>query len=226
MPAALAALAVVIGLVAGCSSSDSADQASAEAPALLQQSAQSTKALTSAHLDILVTGKIQGLPIKTLSGELTNVPATAVSGNATITMKGVDVDIELVVIGGKLYASLSPGSWLDMGLALDIYDPSMILDPNIGLASMLNSFSDPTTQGTEKINDIETVKVTGELDPEAVNRLVPQIKATEPMPGTAWIERGGEHRLVQAMIDTGDGNSVQMTLSDWNKPVTVTKPQM
>lgn len=225
VPAALTALVVAVGLLAGCSSSDSEDQTSSDATTLLQQSAEATKALTSAHLEIVVNGKIDGLPVKKLSGNLTNVPATAVTGNATITMRGSDIDIELVVIDGKLYASLSPGSWLDMGLALDIYDPSMILDPNAGLANMLANFSDPTSQGTEKVNGIETVKVTGPVSAEAVNRLVPQLKATEEMPGTAWIEKDGDHRLVQARIDDND-SSIQMTLSDWNKPVTVTKPEV
>ena len=45
------------------------------------------------------------------------------------------------------------------------------------------------------------------------------------MPGTAWIEKDGDHRLVQARIDDND-SSIQMTLSDWNKPVTVTKPEV
>lgn len=46
------------------------------------------------------------------------------------------------------------------------------------------------------------------------------------MPATAWIEKDGDHNLVQAQIDPSDGNNIQMKLSDWNKPVTVTKPQV
>jgi lipoprotein LprG len=30
--------------------------------------------------------------------------------------------------------------------------------------------------------------------------------------------------LVQAQVDQSEGNSVQLTLSEWDKPVTVTKP--
>ena len=39
-----------------------------------------------------------------------------------------------------------------------------------------------------------------------------------------WIEKGGDHNLVQAQIDPASGTSIQMTLSNWNTPVTVTKP--
>jgi lipoprotein LprG len=39
-----------------------------------------------------------------------------------------------------------------------------------------------------------------------------------------WIQETGDHQLVQAKLDQSAGNSVQMTLSNWNAPVQVTKP--
>jgi lipoprotein LprG len=113
-----------------------------------------------------------------------------------------------------------------MGPAADIYDPSTILNPDTGLANMLNGFSDAKSEAGEKINNVDTVKVTGKVSADAVNKLIPQLQATAPLPGTAWIEKDGDHNLVQASIEQSSGNSIQMTLSDWNKPVTVTKPQV
>ena len=46
------------------------------------------------------------------------------------------------------------------------------------------------------------------------------------MPGTVWVEKDGDHKLVQARVEPSSDTSMQMTLSDWNKPVTVTKPQV
>lgn len=219
----LAAITTAAALVAGCSSSNSATSLP-DAPGLLQQSSQTTKGLKSAHLEITVNGKIEGLPVKKLSGDLTNVPATAVQGNATITMAGSDVDVQLVVIDNVLYASLSPDSWLDMGPAADIYDPSTILNPDNGLANLLASFTDAKSESAETVNGVDTVKVTGTVSADAVNKLIPQVKAAGPVPGTAWIAKDGDHNLVQAQIDPSSGNSIQMTLSKWNDPVTVTKP--
>jgi lipoprotein LprG len=220
---ALATVGAAAALVAGCSASSSSASLP-DAPGLLQQSAQTTKGLKSGHLDITVTGSIEGLPIKKLSGDLTNVPATAVQGNATISMGGSDVDIQLVVLDNILYASLTPNSWLDMGPAADIYDPSAILNPDTGLANILAGFADAKSEGTETVNGVATVRVTGNVSADAVNKLIPQIKATAAIPGTAWIEKDGDHNLVQAKLEPSSGNSIQMTLSDWNKPVTVTKP--
>jgi lipoprotein LprG len=223
---AMAAISTAAALVVGCSSSSStSSEPLPDAAGLLQQSAQTTKGLKSAHLEITVTGKIEGLPVKKLTGDLTNVPATAVQGNATITMGGSDVDAGLVVIDGTLYASLSPNSWLDLGPAADIYDPSVILNPDTGLANILTNFSDAKSVSSETVNGVQTIKVTGNITADAVNKLVP-VKATGPVPGTAWIQKDGDHNLVQAEIDPSSGNSIQMTLSNWNTPVTVTKPAM
>jgi lipoprotein LprG len=220
---ALATVGAAAALVAGCSSSSSSASLP-DAAGVLQQSAQTTKGLKSGHLDITVTGSIEGLPIKKLSGDLTNVPATAVQGNATISLGGSDVEVGLVVIDNILYASLTPNSWLDMGPAADIYDPSAILNADTGLANILGSFSDAKSEGTETVNGVATVRVTGNVTADAVNKLIPQIKATAAVPGTAWIQKDGDHNLVQAKLDPSSGNSIQMTLSDWNQPVTVTKP--
>jgi lipoprotein LprG len=222
----LAAVSSAVFLVAGCSSSETSTEPLPDAAGLLEQASQTTKGLESAHLEITVNGSIDGLPIKTLTGDLTNVPATAVQGSATITMAGSDVDAGLIVIDNILYASLTPDSWLDLGPAADIYDPSTILNPDTGLANLLANFTDPKSDAAENVNGVETVKVTGQVSPEAVNTLIPQLKVTDSVPGTAWIEKDGDHNLVQAQIDPSSGNSIQMKLSDWNKPVTVTKPQV
>lgn len=209
-------------LVSGCSKKSS--EPLPDAAGLLQQSIQTTKALSSAHLEIVVNGKIDGLPVKKLSGDLTNVPAVAISGSSTISMGGSEVDIELVVLDGTLYAALTPNSWLDMGPAVEIYDPSVILNPDAGLANMLAAISDPKSEGFETIGGVSTVKITGKVGADAVNKLIPQLKATGPIAATAWIEKDAPHQLVQAQVDQSEGNSVLLTLSEWDKPVTVTKP--
>jgi lipoprotein LprG len=226
MFAVLAALCAISALfVAGCSSSKPSEPLP-EAAGLVQQSIQTTKALKSAHLDISVNGTIDGLPVKKLTGDLTNVPAVAVTGNSTITMGGSDVDIQLVVVDGTLYAALTPNNWLDMGPASDIYDPSVILNPDNGLANVLASLSDAKSEAGETINGVATIKISGKVAPDAVNKLIPQLKASQPLPATVWIQKDNPHQLVQAKIDQSDSNNIQLTLSEWDKPVTVTKPQV
>ncbi len=191
---------------------------------MLKQSNTATRALKSVHLTLTVEGEIKELPIKTLTGDLANVPAVAAAGNAKLTFQGSDVDANFVVIDATLYVALSGDSYIDMGPAADVYDIAAILNPDTGLANVLVNFSDPKSESTETINGVETVKVTGKVSADAVNKIAPPIGATGPVPGTAWIEKDGDHKLVQAKLEPASGSSVQMTLSDWDKPVTVTKP--
>lgn len=220
--AVLTALVIAAVLTSGCSSKPS--EPLPDAAQLIGQSIATTKALKSAHLEIAVTGKIDGLPVKTLSGDLTNEPAVAIKGSSKIAMGGSEVDIQLVVLDGTLYAALTPDSWLDMGPAVEVYDPSVILNPNTGLANMLANFSEPKSEAFETIGGVAAVRITGKVSADAVNKLIPQIKAGGPLSATAWIEKDAPHQLVQAKVDQSEGNSVQLTLSEWDKPVTVTKP--
>jgi lipoprotein LprG len=209
-------------LIAGCSSKP--DGPLPDAASLLKDSNQTTKAQKSVHLELTVTGKIADLPIESLSGDLTNVPAVAAQGKASIIAFGQTFkDVDFVVADGDLYGALTPGSFTNFGPAADIYDVSKILNPDVGLANVLANFTEPKAVGRETINGVDTVKITGNVSAEVVNGLA-NLGATAPVPATAWIKEDGDHDLVQAKLDPSQGNSVQMTLSDWAKSVTVTKP--
>jgi lipoprotein LprG len=223
--AVLAALTVAAALVGGCSSS--AKKSSAPLPdaaTLLKQSSQTTKNVKSMHLVVSVSGKIKGLPVKTLTGDLTTSPATAAKGDAKITVSGSDVDAPFVVDNGTLYAALTAGKWDDFGPAANIYDPSLILNPDTGVANLLADITNPKSDSRETINGQDTIKITGTAPVDAVNGLVPQLKATHPLPATVWIQENGDHQLVLAQLDQSAGNSIHMTLSNWNAPVQVTRP--
>ena len=212
-------------LIAGCSSSPEKSNAPLpDAAALLKDSNQTTSAQTSVHLELVVTGKIKELPIETLTGDLTNVPVVAAQGKASIIAFGQTFkDVDFVVADGDLYGALTPGSFTNFGPASEIYDVSKILNPKVGLANVLANFADPKAEDRETINGVNTVKVTGKVNAAAVNGLA-NLGASGDVPATAWIAEDGDHALIRAKLDPSEGNSVQMTLSDWGKTVTVTKP--
>jgi lipoprotein LprG len=222
--AVLAALSIVAALVGGCSSSKQSAAPLPDAATLLSKSNLTTRNVKSVHLVLSVTGTIHGLPVKTLTGDLTTSPDTAAKGEANLTVLGSSVDTQFVVDDGTLYAALTPGHWESFGPAAAIYDPSEILNPNTGLANVLTNISNPKSESRETINGQSTVKVTGTASADAVNGVASQLKATQPLPATVWIQETGDHQLVQAKLDQSPGNSVQMTLSNWNAPVQVTKP--
>lgn len=231
--AALAVVALPAGLIAGCSkSADKSAEPSSNAPlpaaaTLLKQSSETTRGQQSVHLELAVTKELQEkLPIEKLSGDLTNVPAVAAKGTASVVSGSSTVEREFVVFNGDLYVPLVKGGKLQsLGPAKEIYDVGAILNPDQGLANVLNNFADPKAVGREKADgvDVEAVKVQGQVSKDAVNAIAPQLAVTDAVPGTAWIREDGNHELVKAQLDVS-GGSITMTMSDWGKPVTVDQP--
>jgi lipoprotein LprG len=224
--AIFAVLFTAIALVAGCSSkSQGSSKALPDAATLLKQSSETTKSQSSVHLKLTVQGQIKELPIESLEGDLTNTPAVGAQGTANIVFLGQRLEgVDFSVVDGTLYAALTKGSYQDLGPAVDIYDVSAILNPDTGLGNVLANFSGAKADGRETLNGVDTVRVTGTVSADAVNKIAPQLAATGPVPGTAWIREDGNHELVQAKLEPTPGNSLTMTCSDWGKPVAVAKP--
>src|SRR4029077_10658153 len=110
------------------------------------------------------------------------------------------------------------------GPATDIYDVSALLNPDTGLAHLAANFTDATAGGRETLHGVDAVRLPGTVSADAVNKIAPSLKATGPVPGTAWIREDGNHELVQAKLEPSPGNTITMTCSDWGKSVSVTKP--
>jgi lipoprotein LprG len=224
--AIFAFLFAAIALFAGCSSkSQDSNKELPDAATLVKESSETTKSQSSMHLKLAVQGEIKNLPIEMLEGDVTNKPAVAAQGTANIIFLGQRLEgVDFVVADGNLFGALTKGSYQDFGPAADIYDVSVLLNPDTGLGNILANFSDPKTDGRETINDVGAVRVTGMVSADAVNKIAPQIAATGPVPSTAWIREDGNHELVQAKLDPSPGNTITMTCSDWGKSVSVTKP--
>ena len=222
--AIFAALFTSAALLAGCSGSEDNSNLP-DAATLLQQSAETTKAQSSAHLLLTVQGEIPALPIESLEGDLTLKPAVAAEGKANLSFLGTRLEgVGFVVLDGTLYAAITAGTYQDFGPAADIYDVSALLSPEKGVGNVISNFSDPKAEGRETVNGVKTVRVTGKISVDAVNAIAPQLAVTEPVPGTAWVAEEGNNELIQVKMEPAQGQSVTITLSDWGKPVTVNKP--
>jgi lipoprotein LprG len=226
--AVLASFTFAATLIAGCSfKSSTSGGPLPDATTLVKQSADSTKNLKSAHLVLTVTGKIPGLPVKTLTGDLTTTPNTAAQGNAQLSYLGQDISADFVVVDGDLYTNaLNPAdkTMTDVGPASQIYDPSALLSPDTGVADVLANFTDAKAEGRDQISGQTTVRISGNVSPDAVNKIASNFKATKPVPSTVWIVESGDHQLAQVSLQYSPGNTIQMTLSNWGQPVQVTKP--
>ncbi|HEU5223480.1 MAG TPA: LppX_LprAFG lipoprotein [Candidatus Lumbricidophila sp.] len=217
-------LLTVVALLTGCTGASSGY--SSDPAALVKQSGDTTARQASAHLKFTVAGQVVGLPVEAIEADLTQKPAVAAKGTLDMTYLGQHLKgVAFVVVGGELWASITPGGKpSNFGSAAKIYDVAAILSPDAGLSNLLANFSESTAAGTETIAGVAVTRITGKITADAVNKILPAVDATAPVPGTVWVATGGAHELMQAQIEPSTGNTVTLTLTKWGEPVTIDTP--
>jgi lipoprotein LprA len=234
--AAAAALAVVLA-IGGCSSNSgsgakssgaSSTTSQGDAATLLKQAADAMRKVTGMHVTLAVKGNVPNLRVTKLDGDISNTPATVATGSATLLVGSNAQDAKFVFVDGHLYSDLGqPGKYTDFGNGASIYNVSVLLDPNKGLANLLANLKDGSVAGSDTVNGVATTKITGNSSGDDVATLAGTrltTDSTSTVPTIVWIASDGSSHLVQVEIDPTPDTSVTLTMSDWGKQVTATKP--
>lgn len=233
--AAAAALALVL-VIGGCSGNSNsgkppgttATTSSSEAATLLKQAADAMAKVTGMHVTVTVQGDVPNLRVTKLEGDISNTPQTVATGNASLIVGKTPQEAKFVYIDGHLYSDLGqPGTYTDFGNGASIYNVSVLLDPNKGLANVLAKLQGGSVAGTEQVNSVATTKITGNSSADDIATLAGSKLTAESVttvPTTVWIASDGSSHLVQLQIHPTNDTSVTLTMSDWGKTVTATKP--
>lgn len=233
--AAAAALALVL-VIGGCSGNSNsgkppgttATTSSSEAATLLKQAADAMAKVTGMHVTVTVQGDVPNLRVTKLEGDISNTPQTVATGNASLIVGKTPQEAKFVYIDGHLYSDLGqPGTYTDFGNGASIYNVSVLLDPNKGLANVLAKLQGGSVAGTEQVNGVATTKITGNSSADDIATLAGSKLTAESVttvPATVWIASDGSSHLVQLQIHPTNDTSVTLTMSDWGKTVTATKP--
>jgi lipoprotein LprA len=233
--AAVAALAVVL-VVGGCSNNagsgtsgkSSTTASSNEATNLLKQAADAMRKVTGMHVTLAVQGDVPNLRVTKLDGDISNTPQMVATGSATLLLGKTPTDAKFVYVDGHLYSDIGqPGTYTDFGNGVSIYNVSVLLDPNKGLANILSKLQGAQVKGSEQVNGVATTKITGNSSAEDIATLAGSKLTAEnvsTVPTTVWIASDGSSHLVQLQISPTSDTSVTLTMSDWGKQVTATKP--
>jgi lipoprotein LprA len=230
-----AALAVVLA-IGGCSNSSNtgkspgatATTSSSEAATLLKQAADAMAKVTGMHVSVAVQGDVPNLRVTKLDGDISNTPQTVATGTATLLVGKSPQEAKFVYVDGHLYSDLGePGTYVDFGNGASIYNVAVLLDPNKGLANVLSKLQGGAVAGTEQVNGVATTKITGNSSADDIATLAGSKLTAESVttvPTTVWIASDGSSHLVQLQIHPTNDTSVTLTMSDWGKTVTATKP--
>jgi lipoprotein LprA len=230
--AGIAALSVVVTaalVLTGCSSSTKNPTPNVDAAKIVKQAADAMRKVTGMHLTVAVQGNVPNLDLTKLEGDVSNTPQTHATGTVTLTIGSKNVDAKFVYVDGTLYADVAEaGEYTDYGDGMAIYDVSTLLDPDKGLARLLSDLEDPKAAATEQVNGIQTTKITGMSSSNDIarlsgNRVAPEKETT--VPTTVWIASDGSYHLVKLEIVPVQDATVTLTMSEWGKQFTVTKPE-
>ncbi|PWV72017.1 lipoprotein LprG [Prauserella marina] len=216
------ALALAAAVAAGCSSEDTPSEPLPEAAQLIQDSAAATGDITSTHFTLQVNGTVAGLSVQSLDGDLTKEGEA--KGTGSLTQAGQLVEVEFVLAGDTLYLKGPTGGYQEIPAALSasLYDPSAVLDPERGVAKLLTSMREPKTVAKEEVEGTETYKVSGTVAKDVLEGLLPGVQSGADV--SFWLRADGQHLPVKASAAFADDATVDVTLSDVDKPVTVTPP--
>lgn len=231
-----AALAVILA-IGGCGTKasdgakapgSSATAAQGEAAKLLKAATDVMRKVTGMHLNVVVDGEVPNMRVTTLEGDVSNTPQTVATGLATVLVGSNSQEAHFVFVDGHLYSDLGqPGSYTDFGNGASIYNVSVLLNPDKGLANLLTHLENGTVAGSQQVNGVAATKITGNSSARDVatlagTRLTDDDVST--VPTTVWTASDGSSHLVQIRISPTSNTSVTLTMSDWGKQVTATKP--
>jgi lipoprotein LprG len=215
--------------LAGCSK----DKASGDLPngaTLVSEAAAKTKSLKSAHIKIDTEGEVSGLPVRRAEGDL--LRSGDAKGSIQVSTLGILVEYQFVVLGKDIYLKGVTGGYqkIDASVAAQIYDPTAILDPDRGIAKVLSTATNPTTEAEEKVDGKDAYRVAVGLSGDAVAALVPNIQGQ--VSGKLWIDKNTKDLLKAVLTVPGPtsgpnaNKSATVTITETNidAPVTVSAP--
>jgi lipoprotein LprG len=222
---ALIAILLTAGL-AGCQGKGPRRDTLPAADTLLRDSAAAMRDVRTVTFGIEADGTISGLSLRRAGGTLTKEGSA--KGTVQVVLSGLTLEFEFVVLGDSIYLKGLTGGWQKqpLELAATVYDPSVILDPDRGIAKVLSTATDAHTEAQEKVGGVDAYRVAAKLDAQAVSPIVPG--TGDGVTGKFWIAKDSK-RLLKTTIAVpasggGQGATVTVTFSQFDAPATINAP--
>lgn len=212
----VATAALVVFAAAACSGGDDLPPADE----MLPDAAAAMREVESVRFDLAVEGDVPGLDVEAADGVVT--ADGSAQGTGTLTAFGMDIEAEYVIIGEDAWVKGPTGGFQQIPVGDDMlpYDPTLLLDPDSGVATLLEAADKAEPEDTEKIDGTETYRYTVEFDPAAFATLIPA--EGDWNTATVWFDQETS-RVVKAQFAQGDA-TVTLLLSDYDETVTIDAP--
>lgn len=189
---------------------------------LLADSAKTMRTVTSARINLDIEGQLPaGIPLQSAEGQLT--PDGSARGTASLDMGQQILEVEFVIIGEDLYLRGPTGGFrkLSASSVFSSYDPTVILDPDQGVAAILDRSTAATTEAREQVGGVDSYRLKATFPGSMLGAFMPG--ADQETTGEVWLATEGL-RLVQARFPTSNDTTITLRLSDFNAPADITAP--
>ncbi|MGH3778574.1 MAG: LppX_LprAFG lipoprotein [Pseudonocardiaceae bacterium] len=214
--------ALIIAALTSCSTVDEQKIALPDGTRLLADSATAMKTVTSTRFNVDVQGNVPEIRLQSANGQLTQEGSA--KGTANLEQGGQVVELEFVILGETLYLRppTGPVQKLPLSLAGAVYDPSVILNPDRGVAAVLASGTGATTEAREQVGGVDSYRLRVNFPAQPLSTLVPGPPRDKT--GQIWIAVQ-DSRLVQARFPATDpAGTITVGFSEYDVPVEITAP--
>ncbi|RRR99198.1 LppX_LprAFG lipoprotein [Glycomyces terrestris] len=212
--AALAACALLAACSGGADDLPPADEA-------LPSAAAAMAAAESVHFELTVDGDVEGLAVERADGVVT--ADGEAEGAGVITALGMDLEIDYTIVGDSAYVKGATGGYQEIPVGDEMlpYDPTVLLDPDRGVAALLDAVESATPEDAETIDGVATYRYEVVFDPAAFAEFLPA--AGDWNTATVWFDQE-RLRVVRAEFAQGDA-TVALAFDDYDEPVEIVAPQ-
>jgi lipoprotein LprG len=217
---AVLVVSLIIALVTACGGSSGQTAHLPQGTTVLADSAKAMRTVNTTRFAFDVQGNAPGVQLRSAEGQLTREGSA--QGTAKVDEGRQLLELQFTIIGQDLYLRppTGPVQKLPLSFAGTVYDPSIILNPDRGIAAALASGKDVTTQDREQVDGVDTYRVQATFPAQPLGTMVPGLATDKP--SEVWIAVQGS-RLVKAQFPTTSGG-ITAHFSDYDAPAQITAP--
>jgi lipoprotein LprG len=213
--------ALFVALVTSCAGTGGQPKATLpDGTALLADSAKAMRAVTTTHFTLDVQGNTPGVQLRSADGQLKRDGSA--KGVAKVDEGRQLLELQFVIIGQDLYLTPPTGriQKLPLSFAGAVYDPSVILNPDRGIAAALASGTGATTEAREQVDGVDSYRLRVTFPAQPLGAVVPELAPDKS--SEIWVAAQGS-RLVKAQFPTTYGTGT-VHFSDFDAPVDIAPP--
>ncbi|MBN6034289.1 LppX_LprAFG lipoprotein [Amycolatopsis sp. 195334CR] len=194
----LLGLLMVTGLLGGCAASPDASGPLPDGTGLVREAAAALGELETVHFKFGISGILDGLEVLDVEGDASRAggPHGSATGRAAVPEANDRVDYRFQLSGDAL--TLTDAEGATRTAAVPSFTPATLLDASRGLPHLLTGATALRTETKEKLAEVETYRIDGQVPRAVISAVVPSIQSDVDV--KFWVERAATRNLARVWL--------------------------